>query len=57
MKTLDQIRQTIRDNLDKQIEPYAGLDSSEIGRHSRALMWGAEDEAYPGEAEWASITD
>lgn len=34
-----------------------GLTSSEIGRHSRALMFGENDEAFPDADTWSSIVD
>lgn len=57
MKSLSEIRATVRDNLAEGREQYAGLDSSEIGRLSRATMFGDNDEAFPDQDEWSSIVD
>lgn len=57
MKTLPEIKAVIAENRAAGRETYAGLDSAEIGRYSRALMWGENDEAYPGDEEWSRIVD
>lgn len=36
---------------------YDGFTSSEIGAYNRRLMFGASDEAFPGDKTWARITD
>lgn len=58
MKTLGQIKEIILNNakLGKE-DRYEGLDSSEIGKYNGYLMWGEDDKAFPGNEEWARITD
>lgn len=57
MKTLDQIKQVIAANREAKNYIYESLKSSEIGQYNRWLMFGDDDEAFPGQAEWAMITD
>ena len=54
---LEYIRAKVTSNLKDGKDQYAGLTSSEIGRLSRAAMFGDNDEAFPDEAEWSAWTD
>lgn len=36
---------------------YDGFTSSEISAYNGRLMFGANDEAFPGEKAWSRITD
>lgn len=56
-KTLTEIRTTIAANRAAGRPTYEGLDSSEIGTYSRALMFGDNDEAFPSREEWSRIVD
>jgi hypothetical protein len=55
--SLARIKAIIQTNREAGKEPYAGLESSEIGEYNRALMWGEHDEAYPGDEAWSRIVD
>ena len=57
MKTLSQIKAIITSNRQSGSYTYEGLDSSEIGRYNGYLMFGENDEAFPGEVEWSAIVD
>ncbi len=58
MKTLDEIRAVIaRNRQDPNAGTYDGLESDEIGRYSRLLMFGENDEAFPSQEEWSAIVD
>ena len=57
MKTLKQIKKVIEENCESNNPTYAGLSSSEIGEHSRSIMFGDDMEAFPDEKEWSAITD
>lgn len=57
MRTLAEIKMVIAQNRKEKRETYHGLDSSEIGRHSRSIMFGDGDEAFPSTDEWARIVD
>ena len=57
MKTLNQIKEIIASNLQTGAYIYDGLTSSEIGRYNGTLMFGDNDEAFPGEFEWSMIVD
>lgn len=57
MKNLAEIRAIIAANRAAGRDTYAGLDSSEVGAFNRALMFGDNDEAFPGDAEWSRIVD
>lgn len=57
MKTLDEIRDAIRQNREAGRETYAGLCSAEIGRYNGALMFGDDDEAFPDQETWSRLTD
>ena len=54
-KTTKQIMKRVQDNRDNGREAYAGLTSSEIGEYSRVLMFGENDEAFPGTEEWSRV--
>jgi hypothetical protein len=56
-KTLADIRAKIAENRRGGSETYAGLQSHEIGKYNRALMFGDNDEAFPGQDEWRKVTD
>jgi hypothetical protein len=56
-KTTKQITATIKANREAGRNTFAGLDSSEIGQYNRALMFGDNDEAFPGQDEWSRIVD
>lgn len=53
----DAIRATILANKEAGRPDYEGLSSSDIGEYNRALMFGAEDEAFPDEPTWSRIVD
>ncbi len=36
---------------------YEGLKTSEIAEHSRRLMFGENNEAFPSQEEWSRIVD
>lgn len=57
MKTLEEIKAVIEANYESKKPTYAGLSSSEIGEHSRSIMFGDDMEAFPDEKEWSAITD
>ena len=57
MADLERIKATVRANQLAGRQPYEGLESSEIGKHSRACMFGDNDEAFPDRAEWSRIVD
>lgn len=55
---LEMILETVRQNkLAGKDNCFDGLDSSQIGRYSRYLMFGPNDEAWPGNAAWSRIVD
>lgn len=54
---LEVIKATILANQRDGREPFEGLDSADIGKWNRALMFGENDEAWPGEAAWSRIVD
>jgi len=54
---LERIRETVKANKAAGRQPYDGLKSWEIGEYSRSLMFGDNNEAWPGEAAWSRIVD
>jgi hypothetical protein len=54
---LARIKAVVSENRQTGRQPYAGLDSSEIGTYNRALMFGDEGEAFPGQAAWSRLVD
>lgn len=57
MKTLEQIKQVVLENMKAGRFTYDGLTSDEIARRNRALMFGENDEAFPDAATWSRIVD
>ena len=55
--SLDQIKTIIKENRKAGRHAYKGLDSADIGTYNRSLMWGDDDEAYPGDEEWSEWVD
>ena len=53
MKEKDKVAQNLKKGSDK----FAGMTDSEIGEYNRALMFGDNAEAFPGNEEWATIAD
>jgi hypothetical protein len=53
MTAKDKVAQNLKEGSDK----FAGMTDSEIGEYNRALMFGDDSEAFPGNEEWATITD
>lgn len=51
------IKQTIIENQLAGRPTYDGLTSSEIAEYNRYLMFGENDEAFPGQAAWSRIVD
>jgi len=56
-KTTTEIETIMQANRDAEREDGHGLTSAEIGQRNRAIMFGENDEAFPGAAEWARICD
>jgi hypothetical protein len=56
-QTLQTIINAVRENKLAGKYSFDGLDSSEIGAYHRYLMFGANDEAFPSQEEWAAIVD
>ena len=57
MTKLELIKAIIQDNRENQRHIYEGLESYEIGIYSGSLMFGDNDEAWPGDDEWSLIVD
>lgn len=55
--TLQEIESHIEANLKAGRPQFDGLSSSDIGKRSRALMFGENDEAFPSQDHWSRITD
>lgn len=56
-RSLAEIKAIMAQNRKAGLREGEGLTSSEIGRHSRALMFGENDEAFPDPDTWSSIVD
>ena len=54
---LQGLKDKVRANQLAGRDTYEGLTSAEIGEHSRALMFGDNDEAFPSPEEWSSVVD
>ncbi len=54
---LARIRKIIAENREAGRDTYAGLQSHEVGEHSRAIMFGENDENFPSQDEWSRIVD
>ena len=54
---LQNILSAINDNRAAGRFIFDGLDSSEIGKYNRYLMFGENDEAFPDAETWSSIVD
>ncbi len=57
VKSRSELKAIVRDNQLAGRNSYQGLTSSEIGEYNRSLMFGDNDEAFPGQEEWSSIVD
>jgi hypothetical protein len=57
MLSVSEIESVIESNYKQGKDQYEGLSSAEIGKHSRAIMFGENDEAYPSDSEWSRIVD
>jgi hypothetical protein len=57
MKTLSEIKAVIAANREAGAFTFENLESCEIGRYNGWLMFGDDDEAFPGDAEFAMIAD
>ena len=58
MRNLEEIRAVIAKNRENNADDlYEGLSSAEIGRNSRASMFGDNDEAFPDQDEWSAWVD
>lgn len=55
--SIEQIKQIIATNFKERMPQYSGLSSSDIGRYSRSIMFGENDEAFPDQEEWSRIVD
>lgn len=54
---LQGLKDRIRANTLAGRDTYEGLTSAEIGEHSRAIMFGDNDEAFPSQEEWSRVVD
>ena len=52
-----QVISRVRENQMTGKEMYDGMTSSEIGMYNHYLMFGENDEAFPGDVEWSMIVD
>lgn len=58
MKSLKELREVVEQNrIDGKDYLYDGLSSAEIGKLSRAEMFGDNGEAFPDENEWSCWVD
>lgn len=51
------LRASYIENAQQGRHPYEGWSTSEIAAYNRRLMFGANDEAFPSQAEWSSVVD
>jgi len=56
-RSLAEIKAIMAENRKAGRREEDGLTSSEIGRQSRAIMFGENDEAFPDADTWSSIVD
>ena len=56
-RTLEEIKEIVRSNQIAQRNTYNGLESSEVGKYNRSLMFGDNDEAFPDQETWSRIVD
>jgi len=56
-KSTEEIGMIMQVNLRWGREEWHGLTSAEIGQFNRYIMFGENDEAFPGADEWARICD
>ena len=54
---LQAIIETVAANRAEGRPTFFGLSSPEIGQYNRHLMFGDDDQAFPGTSEWAAIVD
>jgi hypothetical protein len=57
MRSLEEIREVMSENRKNGQRETFGLLSAEIGLESRAVMFGDNDEAWPGDEEWSAWVD
>jgi hypothetical protein len=55
--TMGEIRAAVKANRESGRSTYDGLESREIGRYNRAIMFGDNDEAFPSQDEWSRVVD
>lgn len=56
-RSLAEIKAIMAENRKAGRHDGEGLADDEIGRHSRAIMFGENDEAFPDADTWSSIVD
>jgi hypothetical protein len=53
----DEVSDIIDQNNASRRWSYEGLSTSEISEHSRRLMFGENNEAFPSQEEWSRVVD